>query len=510
MTGRSPADGVTETDGRWADIVLRALDQRLSATAAVVLGSDAPVPADDEPDGRLAAQVLPLLLERCADPKRADVRWITLTAIRAAYPTASELVGFGRYVALASRRHAESVVFEELLHSPSPENLDMEMDIVHRGVVIDVDFTARNDTHTGIHRVVREVLPRWSDAHAITAAAWTTSRTALRGLEPQEHARVFDHGQAVATIASTPAALPRLVVPWQSTLILPDVPNGAASDRLATIGSLSGNDLSLVGYDMIPITSAETRPFGDALAFAQYLTVVKHTRHIAAISRSATMEFSGFASALAAQGLAGPTVQEVVLTEEAPAHQDDVVRSTERPRIVCVGSREPHKNQRTVLHCAERLWREGLDFDLELIGGNGWNADVLAPALARATSLGFPVLDTGRVDDAYLWNALRSATFTVFVSLHEGYGLPVADSLACGTPVLTSNFGSQQEIAEGGGCLTVDPRDDESVTDGMRRLLTDAALLDELRVQALARPRRTWDEYADELWRALVPAGETP
>ncbi|WP_051640138.1 glycosyltransferase family 1 protein [Cellulomonas sp. URHE0023] len=450
-----------------------------------------------------------MLLARCADPERADVRWITWTAIRGAYPTASELIEFGRFIALASLRHAESVMFEELLRFPSTGNLEMEIEVVHQGVVVDVDFTARNDTHTGIHRVVREVLPRWSTVHPITAAAWTDSYTALRTLDPTERGRVFHHGRAVEARSST-VAPQRLVVPWQSTIVLPDVPNAAASDRLGTIGSMSGNDLSLIGYDMIPVTSAETRPFADALGFAQYLTVVKHARNIAAISRSATTEFSGFASSLAAQGLPEPTVREVVLTEDAPPHHEAVVRRTGRPRVVCVGSREPHKNQRTVLHGAERLWREGLDFELELIGGDGWSVDGLERAIARAQSLGFPVLDTGRVDDDYLWEALRSAEFTVFVSLHEGYGLPVADSLACGTPVITSNFGSQQEIAEGGGCLTVDPRSDASVTDGMRRLLTDAALLQQLRAEAVARPARTWDQYADELWHALVPAERTP
>ena len=84
--------------------------------------------------------------------------------------------------------------------------------------------------------------------------------------------------------------------------------------------------------------------------------------------------------------------------------------------------------------------------------------------------------------DDLLWGGYRVARFTVFPSLNEGFGLPLAESLACGTPAVTSNYGSMREIVElGGGALLVDPRDDHSVADGMRALLTDDSLLEELR-----------------------------
>ena len=497
-----------------AQSLLVNLDQRLGAAANVLLGAGTALAPGEAPLGETAARALPQLIELCADHLRHDVRWLVLTALRGSYPTTTELVAFGRYIARAPARLAESAVLEDLIRSRGRGRLDLPMDVVSDGVVVDVDFTARNDTHTGIHRVVRETLPRWRTHQTFTAGAWIDEYSALRSLDPVERARVFEYGAAPGGDAG-PGAEPRLVVPWHSVVILLDVPNAAASDYLAAMGALSGNELVLVGYDMIPVTSAETRPFGDSLAFAQHLSVVKHARRVAAISRSATQEFRGFGSALAAQGLAGPTVTEVLLTEDAPPAGQPVVLEGEpgagprRPRVVCIGSREPHKNQRAVVHAAQRLWAEGLDFELELIGGPGWNADVLAPAIARVKALGLPLIDSGRVDDNELWTALRTADFSVFISLHEGYGLPLADSLACGTPAITSNFGSQQEIAELGGCLTVDPRDDDQVTDAMRLLLTDPDTLARLRTEAAARPRRSWDDYADELWQTLVPAKGT-
>jgi glycosyltransferase involved in cell wall biosynthesis len=348
-------------------------------------------------------------------------------------------------------------------------------------------------------------MPRWGDEHSVTAVAWIDEYSALRTLAPREVSRVFAYERSVSDDPASDATYrPRLVVPWRSVLVLPDVSNPRASSQLAALASFSGNTVSMIGYDMIPITSAEMRPTADSGAFAQYLTVVKHAHRVAGISRSAAAEFAGFKRSLTAQGLEGPEVREVLLASEAP----HTLGSAPRPRgdhlvVLCVGSQEPHKNQRAALHAAERLWREGLDFEIRLVGGPGWSDAVLRPAIEHLRDAGRPITALGRVSDARLLDELRSADMVFFASLHEGYGLPVAEALACGTPVITSNFGSQLEIAELGGCLVVDPRDDDEITGALRRLLTKPDELERLRGQAAARPVRTWDEYASELWAFL-------
>jgi glycosyltransferase involved in cell wall biosynthesis len=114
------------------------------------------------------------------------------------------------------------------------------------------------------------------------------------------------------------------------------------------------------------------------------------------------------------------------------------------------------------------------------------------------------VQSVSALSDDLLWAAYRLARCTVFPSLSEGFGLPVAESLGSGTPVVTANFGSMREIAASGGALLVDPRDDHDLAAAMRRLLTDDALHRRLSEHARALPPRTWDEYAAETWRYLV------
>lgn len=493
-----------------SSVVLRALDQRLGAVAAAleVTGPDALRPSS-EPGGPASA-LLPVLIDACRRAPRTDVSWLMMTAVSGALPRSEEVQAFRRQLELLNDYELGAALFASVLERPRRGRLDLELDIHIGGIVVNVDFCARYDVHTGIHRVVRETLPRWSAVHSIVATANTDDYSGLRTLAPREVNRVFAYGAEVPvdpTVERDYRA--RLVVPWRGVLVIPEIPDPAFSPYLSALAELSGNELNVIGYDMIPVVSADLRPHIDAIRFANYLTVIKYAHRVAGISISATTEFAGFAHAITAQGLPGPTVLEVLLPGDVPPslQNADPPDSLRRPRVLCVGSHEPHKNHRTVLHAAERLWRSGHDFELEFIGGTGWQSEDFVEYLADVRASGRPVHDRGRVTDDELWQAYRQATFTVFLSVHEGFGLPVVESLACGTPVVTADYGSLGEIAAGGGCLAVNPRDDDAVTDAINRLLTDHATLVRLREEARRRPVRRWDEYATELWDVLAGGG---
>ena len=155
------------------------------------------------------------------------------------------------------------------------------------------------------------------------------------------------------------------------------------------------------------------------------------------------------------------------------------------------------------MHAAERLWREGLSFELVLVAGGGWGGEALR-LVQQLTHRGRPLRVLQAVTDQGLREAYARARFTAFPSLHEGFGLPIAESFSLGVPVLTTGYGSTAELAEGGGAVLVDPRDDDALTDAMRSLLTDDALLARLRTEIRSRPVRTWDAYAQQAWDQLV------
>jgi glycosyltransferase involved in cell wall biosynthesis len=214
---------------------------------------------------------------------------------------------------------------------------------------------------------------------------------------------------------------------------------------------------------------------------------------------------------LPGSGVVGPQVRAVRLPAEVPAPDSgasDQVRAAlgvdDRPIVLCVGSHEPRKNHLAVLHAARLQWTRGDDFSLVFVGGNAWASAEFEATVTELREAGRAVHTVRALSDDLLFAAYRSARLTVFPSLIEGFGLPVAESIACGTPVITSDYGSMAELAEGGGTVLVDPRDDHGIADALHRLLSDDDLHAWLAGEAAARPVRTWDDYARDTWDYLV------
>jgi glycosyltransferase involved in cell wall biosynthesis len=112
----------------------------------------------------------------------------------------------------------------------------------------------------------------------------------------------------------------------------------------------------------------------------------------------------------------------------------------------------------------------------------------LGPALRR---LGY----VPNEDLPALYNLAR---LLAFPSLYEGFGLPVIEAMACGTPVLTSNGSSLAEIATGAAWL-IDPHDVQAIADGLTRLAIDNELHAQLREAGLARAAQfSWQRAAEE------------
>jgi glycosyltransferase involved in cell wall biosynthesis len=482
-----------------------ALRQRLGL-AVRTLGLD-PV----EPE-ETTAQVIHRLAVHAKATADAAVAWLVFIALSACFPTADDLADLRRRLDLATEGGAMTAALGATLSAASRTGrLERTMRVEEGSIIVDVNFCATHEHNTGIQRVVRQTIPRWVAAgHDLALVAWTADGEAMRDLGAAELDRVLHWDDRRHPQSGAENVDGIIVVPWRSQVFLPEVPLDKLCAPLAALAESSGNRVSLIGYDAIPLVSAESQRAEESQRFANYLTLLKHSDAVFGISDSAAEEFRGFVDALPAQGLEGPAVTSVRLAVGIPqAAADSAAESTSGegapPLVVCVGSHEPRKNQDAVLHAAHTLFRQGQRFRIVFVGGGDRsNRHGFDRKIARLRASGFDVSSRRKVTDTELWALYREARFSVFVSLHEGFGLPVAESLALGTPALTSNYGSLAEIAEGGGCATVDPRSDDQVIAGMRKLLTDDKVIATLRAQAAGRPVRGWDEYARELWAAAL------
>lgn len=164
-----------------------------------------------------------------------------------------------------------------------------------------------------------------------------------------------------------------------------------------------------------------------------------------------------------------------------------------------VGAFEKRKNLVALMEAVARLKATGRhpSLRLALVGppGSAWR-DVLA-AIERE-NLGGAVICPGHVPDHDLPLLYAGAKLFVFPSLLEGFGLPLIEAMACGTPVVATPRPPIPEVV-GGAALLAEGTDSTALAAAMDRVLSDAQLADHLRVKGLARARQfSWERAARE------------
>ena len=190
---------------------------------------------------------------------------------------------------------------------------------------------------------------------------------------------------------------------------------------------------------------------------------------------------------------------------------DEALRSSLRSRLglgqrylLYVGTLQPRKNLVRLVEAFSQMRDGGLQ--LVLAGQRGWMADPIfrrVEELALTDAVVFP----GYVQEADLPVLLSSAIGFAFPSLHEGFGFPVLEAQACGTPVVASNTSSVPEVA-GDGAQYVDPYDTASIAAGLERVVHDEALRMDLRERGLANVQRfSWRRAASETLTILERVG---
>lgn len=178
--------------------------------------------------------------------------------------------------------------------------------------------------------------------------------------------------------------------------------------------------------------------------------------------------------------------------------------------LLCLGTIEPRKNLIQTVRAFRLLRQQAPELPVQLViaGGKGWQHHEELNGMIRDEPR---IRYIGYVPDDQLPQLYATADALCYPSLYEGYGLPLVEAMACGTPVIYGNNSSMPEIADGCG-LPVDVLDPRSICDAMARISFDESLRQDLSINSVLRAGRfRWREAASrtlDLYREALEAGD--
>jgi glycosyltransferase involved in cell wall biosynthesis len=253
-------------------------------------------------------------------------------------------------------------------------------------------------------------------------------------------------------------------------------------------------------HDLLPVFFPEEYPRQQY--YFRYLVprVLAASRLVVAVSENTRRDI------VRVYGIDPARVQVVHSGCDADVFQPPPAPAAGPPYFLYVGNLLPHKNVLRLLDafallCRRRPARLVIRGDAR----RGHGRHVLARV--EALGLGHAVSVVPYASEAQMRRLYGGAIGLVMPSLYEGFGLPVLEAMACGTPVITSGTSAMPEVA-GDAALLVDPQDSVGLAEAMHALATDADLREDLRVRGRRRAAVfTWERTATELSRLLDEAG---
>lgn len=179
-----------------------------------------------------------------------------------------------------------------------------------------------------------------------------------------------------------------------------------------------------------------------------------------------------------------------------------------RPYLLYAGRLESKKNTPglvgafNILKKDSRFLVQNSQLKLVLVGQPGVGFEKVTEAIVENDLSGEAIMPgwIGAEDLPYL---MAGASAFVFPSFYEGFGIPVLEAMACGTPVVCSGIPALREVA-GEAAYRVDPYSVENIAEGINQVLTDEHLREDLKIRGLDRARQfSWEKCARETWKVL-------
>lgn len=264
-------------------------------------------------------------------------------------------------------------------------------------------------------------------------------------------------------------------------------------------------------HDLIPIEYPQfNRPREPARHAARLATISRYANHVLVNSEATRQSLVKY---LSAQEMRTPPISVLPLGVEQRFGKALTAPAISNPYFVVLSTIEPRKNHLLLL----RIWQKWIAAEshssprLVILGRRGWQNEDVFELLDKADSLAAHVIECGALSDAQVGSLIRGACAVLNPSFAEGFGLPVAEALAAGTPVIASDIAAHREVG-GNFAEYLDPNDETGWMYTLREYAYPSLCRREASVAVLELYRAT--QWQDHLSRGIellkVSAAEWP
>ena len=297
--------------------------------------------------------------------------------------------------------------------------------------------------------------------------------------------------QRLKRLAWTQVKLPRLAKRHDASVIFTPAPEGY-------LGPQPIPQVVMV-HDLRPISHPERSI--QSLYFCSWVPpLLRGCRHVLTNSQYTAREIQRCSGLPDSRITVTPLGYDEQMFKPGPCPQD----SENRPYLLHLGQQYPHKNLRRLIEAFAQLAGCYPQLQLVLAGKPHPTETPLLKALVQELRLQGRVEFRSYVPYAELPDLYRGALAFVYPSLWEGFGLPILEAMACGTPVLTS-VGSATDEVSGDAALLIDPTSLPSITQSMHALINEYALRMQLRARGFERIELfDWNSTAQDTVRVMM------
>lgn len=169
------------------------------------------------------------------------------------------------------------------------------------------------------------------------------------------------------------------------------------------------------------------------------------------------------------------------------------------PYFLYVGAIHPRKNIINLIE-AFHIFNQDNKYKLVLAGRLAWDTDEIKQSILDSPA----IIHTGMVSEAVKYKLISGAVAMTYISVFEGFGIPLLEAMKTGTPVITSNVSSMPEVA-GDAALLVSPTDKNDIANAMKAISSDNALRQDLIKKGYERYRYfSWNKSAEIIYNAIT------